>query len=213
MKRFREPIIKFYTEELNDINPCFLSQNELEETGYSKEAEIIVDKFLETEKKDKYTAADVIQPVFKEHRGRALSVEMCMDAVSELLSTFDCVKDAIPFCDDPELKDKMDYESITAVMRVADHFVVDSFCVRKKCFVYINELFFDVISKKKAVDFYKKLLNNNNTVYIQYRHIRKNGIETYSTRTVSKDKYSYEALKHKEEIVSIFDTSTIYPIK
>ena len=212
LEQFTDAMAMDLAEELADINPY--NEADVDENSFIKEARIIVGEFLKLEKKNKYTAADVIQPTFKVMRGRALEPEACEDAVTELLDTYECVKDSLPFYEDAELSRSLIADgNITPVMRVAEHFIVDSFCIGKKCFVYINERLFDIVNVKKAIDLYKRLLNDGDTVYVQYRRQLGNGLDGSYTKVYKKEKYKYEKLKRKENIVAIFDKTSKYDVK
>ena len=69
------------------------------------------------------------------------------------------------------------------------------------------------IVKNKVLDLYRSLLNDEDTVYVQYRRPMKNGLEGYYTKTVKKSKYDYSRLKKKENLLQIFDKRSEYEIK
>ncbi len=211
LEQFKDAMSKWYAEMLGDINPY--DEKGVDENTFIGEARAIIDGFIKAETKNKYTAADVIQPTFKVMRGRPLSVQKCEDAVCELIDTVKTAEDSIPFYEDDELKGRMVDGNITPVMKVAEHFIVDSFSVGRKSYVYINERLYTIISKKRAIDLYKSLLNDDETVYVQYKRPLPNGLEGSYTKRVKKSKYSYDRLKKKENIVGIFDRQSKYDMK
>ena len=208
---FKDAMVKCYAETLAKVNPY--EEASVDENSFYKEARAIVEGFIKAEKRDKYSAADVIQPTFKVMRGKALSVRDCGFAVEELLDIFECIEDCFPIYGDTELREKMVSGNITPVMKVGEHFIVDSFSVGKKSYLYINERIYKVVSKNQTVNAYKELLNDSETIYVQYRRPLKNGMESYYTKTVKKSKYSYAKLKKKDNIVGIFDKTSKYDIK
>lgn len=210
LEQFKDAMVKWYAEELSDINPF---DEEINEGSFLDEARTIVEGFLKAEKRDKYHAADIIQPIFKVKKGKALSVYDCADAVDGLIDTFKCAEECIPFYNDTELRDYMVDGNVTPVMRVAEHFIVDCFTVGKKCYVYLNERIYKVVAKNKVLALYKSLLNDADTVYVQYRRPMKNGLEGYYTKTVKKSKYNYSRLKKRENILQIFDKQSEYETK
>ena len=208
LEQFKDAMANWYAEMLWDINPY--DEDGIDENSFIGESRAIIDAFIKVEKKNKYTAADIIQPTFKVMRGRALSAEKCEDAVCELLDTVKTAEDSVPFYNDEELKGRMVEGNVTPVMKVAEHFVVDSFSVGRKSYIYINERLYTIVSKKKAIDLYKSLLNDDETVYVQYKRPLPNGLEGSYTKRIKKSKYSYDRLKNKENIVGIFDTKSKY---
>ena len=211
LEKFKEAMAAFYADSLADINPY--EEEKPDAASFYEEARAIVEGFIKAENRSKYSAADVIQPTFKVTRGKALSVNDCASAVEELLMIFECAEECIPFHMDEELKDKMVDGYVTPVMRVAEHFTVDSFSVGRKSYVYLNERIFKVIDKRKTLDLYKAILRDRDAVYIQYKRPLKNGLEGYFTKIVRKSKYDYSRLKKKENIVEIFDTEKKYNIE
>ena len=208
---FKDDMAKCYAEVLAEINPY--EEADVSEESFYKEARAIVEGFIKAEKRDKYSAADIIQPTFKIMRGKALSVRDCGFAVEELLDIFECVEDCFPIYNDLQLRDKMVSGNITPVIKVAEHFIVDSFSVGRKSYIYINERIYKVVNKSHTVDAYKELLNDDETVYVQYRRPLKNGLEGYITKTVKKCRYNYEKLRKKDNIIEIFDKNSKYDIK
>ena len=100
LELFRDAMIDCYEEELRDINP-YDEAGELDEGYFKEEATEIIDKMMLLDKRDKYSAADVIQPVFKEKRGSFVSPYKCADMVDMLLDAFKSSEECIPFFEDP----------------------------------------------------------------------------------------------------------------
>jgi len=205
---FKSAMVDYYAEVLAEINPY--EEASPDKSEFVAVAKAIVEGFISVDKRDKYTAADVIQPTFRSMRGRALSVRDCSLAVDELLDTFECVEDCFPIYSDSELRPRMVEGNITPVVKVAEHFTIDSFSVGRKSYIYLNEKIYRVVKKDRTADAYKAILNDGDTVYIQYRKPLKNGLESYITKTVDKRRYSYDKLKKKENIIDIFDREKRY---
>lgn len=208
LKRFRETMIDCYAEILNDMNPFYTKD------GYLQEAEKIIDGFFTVEDKSKYSAADIIQPVFKETRGKYLDVTNCSMAVDMLLDVFKSCEECIPFFEDPQLGPRMEDGNITPVIRVNEHFVLDCLFIKKQGLVYINEKFYIKMPKKRVLDFYKSVLTDD-TVYVEY-DIPKKSLSSYFKshfKAVSKDKYLPSKVKSKDRVVKVFDKNGLIEVK
>ena len=208
---FRDAMIDCYEEELRDINP-YDEAGELNEGYFREEATEIIDKMMLLDKRDKYSAADVIQPVFKEKRGSFVSPYKCADMVDMLLDAFKSSEECIPFFEDSVLKSRMEKDCITPAMRVNEHFILDCFFVKNQGYLYINTKFFGKCPKKKTVDFYRSVLESD-TVYVEYDFPRKNLSSYFKSQFKTYKREKYLAGKVKTiGAVKIFDRSGLLDI-
>ena len=211
LEMFRNIMIDCYETELCDINP-YDEAGELPEGYFKSEASEIIDRTLLIENRDKYSLADIIQPVFKEMRGCFMSPYKCATAVDMLLDTFKCAEECIPFFEDATLKSRMEKDCITPAMKVNEHFILDCFFIKNQGYLYINTKFFGKCPKKKVMDFYRSVLEAD-TVYVEYdcpmdavARVTKPQFKTYK-----KDKYLRGKVKIKGA-VKIFDKNGLLEI-
>lgn len=211
LELFRDAMIDCYEEELRDINP-YDEAGELNEGYFREEATEIIDKMMLLDKRDKYSSADVIQPVFKEKRGSFVPPHKCADMVDMLLDAFKSSEECIPFFEDTVLKNRMEKGCITPAMRVNEHFILDCFFIKNQGYLYINTKFFGKCPKKKTVDFYRSVLESD-TVYVEYDFPRKNLSSYFKSQFKTYKREKYLAGKVKTAgAVRIFDRSGLLDI-
>ena len=211
LELFRNAMIDCYETELCDINP-YDEAIELPEGYFKSEATEIIDRALHLEKRDKYSLADIIQPVFKEMRGCFMSPYKCATAVDMLLDTFNCAEECIPFFEDSMLKRRMEKDCITPAMKVNEHFILDCFFIKNQGYLYINTKFFVKCPKKKILDFYKSVLEED-TVYVEY-DCPEDAVARFTKaqfKTYTRDKYLRGKVKIKGA-VKIFDKNGLLEI-
>lgn len=207
LQKFRDAMIKEYTELILFIDP-YNEEDNADEALYAKASELIIDGFLKTENRDKYSAADIIQPVFKELKGVALRPESCADAVSDLIELFDTCTDTLMFMQDEDIGNMIEDGYTTPVIKINEHFTLDYFFLGRQGYIYINELFYRRCPKRKVLELYKKIINDEDTIYVEYDYgeelslgnIFKSPIKTYKRR-----KYDYAKVKNKDRVKRIFN--------
>lgn len=211
LELFRNAMIDCYELGLREINP-YDEAAELPEGYFKEEATEIIDKAMLLDKRDKYNAANIIQPIFKEKRGSFISPYKCADTVDALLDTFKSAEECVPFFEDSVLKSRMEKDCITPVIKVNEHFILDCFFIKNQGYLYINTKFFGKCPKKKAIDFYKSVLESD-TVYVEFGSPRQS-LSTYFKplfKTYKKEKYLAGKVKTKGA-VKIFDKNGLLEI-
>ena len=188
------------------MDPYKTGNDEIAAEEFMNEARTIADSLLMCGKIKRRDVDKAVGSLFADNTEYKMNNEDVEELCGDIFSLIEDCYSTLMFFDDPELRSKMDTSTVFPVMRVNAHFTVDSLTVFKTSTVYINEAVFCTCRSGKLVALYKKLLNDNDTVYVQYKcKTDRFGIASFKIKTVKKSKFNYDKLRKKDKIEKIFD--------
>lgn len=206
MRRFRNALVDEIETCIGIADPFDAGDESLEDGAFLSEAEMITDDLLDG---NRYFLEDIRSAVSKHlekgDNGRIKKGKI-NEIAEDILDVFDNCKYCMCFYEDSELCSRIEEGNIYVPLKINEHFIVESFVYQDSASIYVNDSEFVSCKKNKAVQIYKELLNDYDTVYIQYKpKLDSYGIKTSKIKTVKKSKFNYDKLRKKEKIEKIFD--------
>lgn len=191
---------------IDEIDPIGLLKMHCPNDEYISEAKLIASSLKN--KKTCFVNAKLVQDVFNKQFDKVVSLKICNDIAKKINASFnekDYIRD---FEENESLKGKVSIKDYEVNLKIHDNFVVKSTFES----TYINDKFYDNIEEQDLIDYLSDFVENNNIIYVQYKH--KHFKLSFSHpfkyfKLIKRDKFSYQKLKHKNDIELIFDNKGV----
>ncbi len=201
--------VQMIKQAIDEVDPIGLLAMNCPIDEYLQEATIIAKET--TIKKANYVKGRYIQEVFKRQFDEKISLKES-NAIAQKINFYLDMKDYFKDFEENEiLKDKVSINDNTITLKIHDNFIIRN----KGNKTYINDKFYDDIEDQDLLDSLCEFVEDKDTIYIQYAHWHFGFHFNHSGyfKEIKRSKYSYEKLRHKNDIELIFNNERVINLK
>ncbi len=190
---------------IDEVDPMLLLAMHCPKDEYIEEAKLLA---KEGEGEKSFGNGKLVQKIFNDQFDEILPLKICNDIAKRVRIYLD-IKDYFKYFEENEsLKGKVSIEDFKITLKVHDKFIVTSVGGN----TYINDKFYYDIEDQDLLDALSDFVENNDTIYVQYKHkhfgFHYEHIFRYF-KEMKRKKYSNWKLKHRKDIELIFDNKGV----